>query len=50
VGIIVTSADSQWMAAFLGHGGLAAMAKISYMFLAAIAVRMIVQGVQNIWS
>lgn len=34
------------IAAFLGRGGLRAASKIAYMFLAAIAVRMVVQGVQ----
>lgn len=38
------------IARFLGHGGLMALAKVTYMFLAAIAVRMILQGVQSIFS
>ncbi len=33
----------------LGRGGLAAITKIVYMFLAAIAVRMIVEGIRNVF-
>jgi len=39
---------SDAIASFLGRGGLMALAKVTYMFLAAIAVRMILQGVQNL--
>lgn len=35
--------------ALLGHGGLIALAKVTYMFLAAIAVRMMVQGVRTLF-
>ncbi|MBI4235938.1 MAG: MarC family protein [Chloroflexi bacterium] len=36
------------IAAFLGQGGLRAVSKISYMFLAAIGVRMVIQGTQAV--
>jgi multiple antibiotic resistance protein len=41
--------QSAAIAAFLGHGGLMALAKVTYMFLAAIAVRMVLKGVENLF-
>ncbi|MBI4337422.1 MAG: MarC family protein [Chloroflexi bacterium] len=41
--------QSAVLGVFLGKGGLAATAKVTYLLLAAIAVRLIVQGVQHLF-